>query len=493
MTYTPRHKPYAHQHEALKRSLNKESFALTMEMGTGKTKVVSDTFGYRTAAKDLNGLLVIARAGVYRLWEKELKEHLDEELYKDLVIGVWRGSPRKRGKMLEEFFNPRNRGRPRALLMNVEAFSTVKDAEAVAKQFLQESKALAAIDESTSIKGHKSERTATINRLALFPWMRRIMSGTINPNTPLDLYSQFEFLDPKILGFSSYYAFRQRYAIMKTMQLQPAMVVNGKKIKAKTAKVVVAFRNQEELARKIAPHSFRVLKEDCLDLPEKIYETRDVPLTAEQERIYNEMKWFATSELDSGGFVTATSVIVRLLRLHQVLCGHTRDEDNQLRVVSSNRLKILMDTMEEAAFEKIIVWCPFIYGIEEIAAELRKAHGPRSVVTYYGATSSDDRVIAVERFQKDDTCQFFIGNQQTAGYGITLTAAKTMIFYSNNYDLEQRLQAEDRPHRIGLHHPLTIIDLQARDTVDGKIITALRKKLDLVSLINNDGYRKWLT
>src|SRR5215207_2204194 len=119
MPYTPKHKPYNHQREALKRSLNKENFALTMEMGTGKTKVVADTFGYRLAAGDLNGLLVIARAGVYRLWENELKEHMDEEAYKDLHIGLWKGSPRKRAKMLESFFHLSNRRRPRVLLMNV--------------------------------------------------------------------------------------------------------------------------------------------------------------------------------------------------------------------------------------------------------------------------------------------------------------------------------------------------------------------------------------
>jgi SNF2 family DNA or RNA helicase len=488
--YSPRQKAYAHQTKALELSVDKENFALFMEMGTGKTKIVLDTFGKHVDDGTLDGLLVIARSGVYRNWEKEIHDHMNEEFVENLVIGVWKGSANKRKKMIDIFFA--NWRKPRVLLMNVEAFSTVKDAAIVAQRFMQECRVLCAIDESTSIKGHNAERTRTIIKLAEYPTMRRIMTGTPNPNSPLDLYSQFEFLDPKILGFSSYYAFRGRYAVTRTQQVAPDTVKNGIRCKGRTAQIVVAYKNQEELARKIEPHRFRILKDECLDLPKKIYETRIVEFTKEQKRFYDDLKQFATTELSGGSHVTATSVITRLLRLHQVLCGHTRDEQNNLHIVPSNRLSVLLDTMEEANWDKIIVWSPFIYSIEEIVAKLKNIHGANSVVSYYGATSTDDRVTAVKRFQEDDTCKFFIGNQQTAGYGITLTAAKTMIFYSNNYDLEQRLQAEDRPHRIGLQHPISIVDLQTPESVDVKIIQALRKKLDLVSLINQDGYREWL-
>lgn len=482
MSYNPPIKPYIHQQEALNRSLHRENYALFMEMGTGKTKVLLDTFGHRLAAGDLDGLLVIARAGVYRNWEGEITKHLDPALLEDMHIGVWKGSARKRKEMVQTLMKNRSRGRPCALLMNVEAFSSVKDAETVAEGFMRATRTLVAIDESTSIKGHKSERTKTINRLSQFPTMRRIATGTPNPNSPLDIYSQFEFLDPRILGFSSYYGFRSRYAITKTLDTG----------RGKPTQIVVGYRNEAELAAKIENHRFRVLKDDCLDLPSKIYETRDVPVTGEQQKIYDEIKRYATTELEDGSHVTATSIIVRLLRLHQVLCGHVKDENNQLREIPSKRLDILIDTMEEANWDKIIVWSPFIYSIEEIVARLTKMHGPQSVVSYYGGTSSDDRVTAVRRFQEDPECKVFVGNAQTAGYGITLTAAKTIIFYSNNYDLEQRLQAEDRAHRIGLEHPVTIIDLWAQNTVDTKIIQALRKKLDLVSAINQDGYRSWL-
>jgi len=462
-----------------------------MEMGTGKTKVVLDTFGYITTDGLIDGMLVIARAGVYRNWEKEIHEHMDPEFVKKLHIGVWKGSSSKRKKMLETFFSIQDR--PRVLLMNVESFSTVKDAEHTAIKFMKESKVLCVIDESTSIKGWNAERTKTIVRISEHATMRRIMTGTPNPNSPLDLYSQFEFLDPRILGFSSYYAFRARYAVLKTMQVAPDKINDrGERVPGRTAKIIVAFKNQEELARKIEPYRFRVLKEDCLDLPEKVYETREVEFTKEQKKFYDDMKNFATTELSEDVHVTATSVITRLLRLHQVLCGHTRDEENVLRTIPSNRTKVLLETMEEANWNKIIVWCPFIHSITEIVNQLMTLHGPESVVSYYGGTSSDDRIIAVQRFQEDDRCKFFVGNQQTAGYGITLTAARTMIFYSNNYNLEERLQAEDRAHRIGLHHPVTIIDLQTPESVDVKIVQALRKKLDLVSLINQDGYRTWL-
>jgi SNF2 family DNA or RNA helicase len=232
------------------------------------------------------------------------------------------------------------------------------------------------------------------------------------------------------------------------------------------------------------------LKKDCLDLPEKTYIERQVELTEEQQKHYASMKQLALAAI-KGKTVTAPHVLTQLMRLHQITCGHMKLDDNTVVDIKNNRMSELLDTLDETS-GKVIIWANYIYDIEKIVKELIKKYGDESVVDYYGAINSETRQKNIEDFQNNPNCRFFVGNPQTGGYGITLTAANTVIYYSNGYDLEKRLQSEDRAHRIGQKNIVTYIDFIAPKTVDEKIRKALRKKINIASEILGEKIEEWI-
>tara|TARA_R110000765_G_scaffold66669_2_gene129106 strand:- start:160 stop:1248 length:1089 start_codon:yes stop_codon:yes gene_type:complete len=362
--------------------------------------------------------------------------------------------------------------------MNVEAFSTEKGTE-FAKKFLRSHKSLVAIDESTTIKNPKAKRTKNITDLSHLAKYRRIMTGSPVTKNPLDLYSQCEFLHPYLLDFTSYYAFRNRYAEMKTLHM------HGRQIQ-----IVSNFKNLGELSDTLKNFSYRVLKEDCLDLPDKIYIKRNISLTTEQQKVYKSMKEKALAILN-GKQVTSVSVLTQLMRLHQITCGHFVADDGSVQEVKSNRLNELMDVLEEIE-GKAIIWAHYQHDIKKIIKSIEKVHGPGSVVDYYGLTAQEHRQPNIKKFQEDDKCRFLVGTPQTGGYGITLTQANTVVYYSNGYDLEKRLQSEDRAHRIGQKKSVTYVDIMAEETVDEKIVKALRKKINIASEVLGEDLRDWI-
>jgi SNF2 family DNA or RNA helicase len=305
------------------------------------------------------------------------------------------------------------------------------------------------------------------------------MTGSPITKNPLDLYTQCEFLDPWLLDFASYYAFRNRYAEMKTMH-----------IRGRSIQVVHAFQNLSELSDKVKDFSYRVLKEDCLDLPPKTFMKRYVPLTPDQKKIYEQMKKQAMAVLN--GKVTSTmTVLTQLMRLHQITCGHFTADDGSTQSVDSNRLNELMSVLDETE-GKAIIWANYQLSVGEIIQKIIKEYGEDSYVHYYGLTSQEERQDNIRKFQNDPKCRFLIGTPQTGGYGITLTQANTVIYYSNSYDLEKRLQSEDRAHRIGQQKNVTYIDLIAEDTVDEKIVKALRDKINIASEVMGEELKEWI-
>lgn len=465
------------QKEALVKSQGLPNFAYFMEMGTGKTKVIIEEWMRLLSKNEIDAMLVVAPNGVYKNWLGELAKDLDPSV--NPTIGVWvSGSTKKQRAELTRLLD--DHCRPKILLVNIEALSTVEDAIQLCEHFLNAGRVMFVVDESTTIKSYSAKRTKTVVRLGQLALVRRIATGTPAPRSPLDMYTQFEFLDWNLLGFKSFYAFRARYAVMKDMDF------GGRKVK-----IVVAYRNVDELQKKIHPHSFRVLKEDCLDLPPKVYmPLREVALTIEQQRMYDQLKKFATTELN-GKFVTANAVITQIIRLHQILCGYTIDEDGKLVIVPSQRPQALCEVLEEAG-GKSLIWANFRFSLSEISKRLKKEFGRESTVEFWGDTSGNDRMSAIDRFQNDDKCRFFVGNPQTGGRGITLTAAKHVVYYSNSYDLELRMQSEDRAHRAGLVHSVDYTDLCVPGTIDEKIIFALRNKIDMAASITGDNWKEWV-
>ena len=476
MNYKFKTKPYKHQLTALEKSWNKETYAYFMEMGTGKTKVLIDNMSMLYDKGKVDGALIIAPKGVVKTWyEQELPTHLPDHI--ENVTVLWQPNiTKKQQEKLESLFEIETA--LHILVMNVEAFSTEKGIK-FASKFLNSHKVLMAIDESTTIKTPTAKRTKNIIKLGAYSKYRRIMTGSPITKNPLDLYTQCEFLDPYLLNHSSYYAFRNRYAEMKTMH-----------IRGRSIQVVHAFQNLSELSDKLQGFSYRVLKEDCLDLPPKNFIKRYVTLTPDQKKVYDQMKKTALATLN--GKVTSTmTVLTQLMRLHQITCGHFTADDGSTQSVESNRLNELMSVLEETE-GKAIIWANYQLSVGEIIQRIVKEYGEDSYVHYYGLTSQEDRQDFIRKFQNDSKCRFLIGTPQTGGYGITLTQANTVIYYSNSYDLEKRLQSEDRAHRIGQKKTVTYIDLICEDTVDEKIVKALRNKINIASEVMGEELKDWI-
>ena len=476
MNYKFKMKPYAHQLTALEKSWHKDTFAYFMEMGTGKTKVLIDNLAMLYDKGRVDGALIVAPKGVVGTWyNQELPAHLPDHI--ENVTVLWRSHINKKQQdKLDELFKT---GQDlHILVMNVEAFSTDKGRNFAAK-FLRSHKSLMAIDESTTIKNPKAKRTKNILEIAKLAPYRRIMTGSPVTRNPLDLYTQCEFLDPRHLDFSSYYAFRNRYAEMKTMH------VSGRSIQ-----VVGGFRHLDELADSLKPFSYRVLKQDCLDLPDKIYMKREVQLTPEQKKLYEQMRKEALATLN-GKTVTTMTALTQLMRLHQITCGHFAADDGTVQEIKNNRLAELLDVLEEIE-GKAIIWAHYQHDVRNIYKLLEDKYGPGSVVHYYGKTLPEERDYAIKNFKTNDKVRFFVGTPQTGGYGITLTQANTVIYYSNGYDLEKRMQSEDRAHRIGQKKTVTYVDIIAEDTVDTKIVKSLRKKINIASAVMGEELKSWI-
>ena len=476
MKYKFKTKPYEHQLKALEMSCNRETFAYFMEMGTGKTKVLIDNMAMLYDKGKIDGALIIAPKGVIGTWyNQELPAHLVDHIENVTVLwqaNITKSQSRKLGTLFktgEELH---------ILIMNVEAFSTQKGTQ-FAQKFMLAHKTLMVIDESTTIKNPKAKRTKNILQLADQSQYRRILTGSPVTKNPLDLFTQCYFLDPYHLDHQSYYSFRTRYAIMKTAY-----------IAGRSIQLVAGFKHLDELAEKLKPFSYRVLKQDCLDLPDKIYMKRVISLTEEQQKVYKQMREEALATLN-GKTVTTMIALTQLMRLHQITCGHFVADDGTTQKIKSNRLNELMDILDEVE-GKAIIWAHYQYDVKSIVKEITKVHGPCSVVDYYGLTPQDQRDKNREAFQNDSKVRYLVGTPATGGYGITLTAANTVIYYSNGYDLEKRLQSEDRAHRIGQHKPVTYVDILAEETVDEKIVQSLRKKINIASQVLGEELRSWI-
>ena len=260
----------------------------------------------------------------------------------------------------------------------------------------------------------------------------------------------------------------------------------------RSVQIVGSYRRLDELSKKLEKFSYRVLKEECLDLPEKVFVKRFVELTDEQKKIYRQMKEMALAILDDGKMMSTVNVMTQLMRLHQVTCGHFKADDGTITHLKNNRVDALMNLLEETD-GKVIIWANYVEDIKNIVESLKKAYGDASTVEYHGGVDPTLRQENIALFQeKNSPTRYFVGNAQTGGYGITLTAANTVVYYSNNYDLEKRLQSEDRAHRIGQTGSVTYVDLIAENTIDERIVKSLRSKINIANEIMGEDIGEWI-
>ena len=472
-------KPFAHQVTALERGWQRPEFGLFMEMGTGKSKVLIDNLGMLYQAGEINFALVIAPKGVYRNWvAKEIPEHMSDDIPHRVIR--WVASPNKTQQAEMRSVGEEFDGLT-IFLMNVESFSSVKGRTAgewMGRAFGRNG--LIAIDESTTIKNHKAKRTKALMKIASAFKYKRLLTGSPVTKSPMDLYSQCEFLRPGLLGYDSYYAFQGRYAVMQR-----------KTMGSHAFQQIVGFRNLDELTFKIDQFSYRVLKQDCLDLPDKIYTVRYVGLTKQQRDMYNSIKQHALVMLDNGELSTAPAVITQMLRLQQILSGHLKTDDGDTIYFDSKRMDALKEILEEHD-GKAIIWSRFRYDIQQITKMLNDTFGQGCAASYYGDTSDDERQRAVNDFQNSEHLKFFVGNPSTAGYGLTLTEADLVIYYANDFNLETRAQSEDRAHRIGQKNNVTYVDLISEGTIDERIVKSLQSKIDIGAKVLGEEAREWL-
>ena len=468
MKYDFKTKPYDHQLNIFELSKNRDFYALFMEMGTGKTKVTIDTFCHLFHLDRVKALLVLAPKGVYLNWKKEMAVHTwDNTPY---VIAAYSASMKARERdHLATVMKAEDKTKAHVLLVNIESLHTKKGFD-VAKMFLTNQETMLCIDESTAIKNHKSKRTKACLKLRDLAKYRRILTGTPITQSPLDLYSQCEFLEKGSTGTPSFFIFKHTFADCMQMNLGN-----------RSFEKIVGFKNLDSLTNQIAPFSSRILKEECLDLPEKIYTTRHVHLTSDQQRLYETLKDESLLLLEQG-ILTSNNALTTLLKLQQILCGHLRMDDGTVIDIDCNKKDAIIDiTQQISETSKVIIWCNFQRDIQ-ILKELFKERA----VTYYGLNSNEEREHAINAFENDPSVQFFIGTPQCGGKGLTLNKANYVIYYSNSFKLEDRLQSEDRCHRIGQDKNITYIDLLIPNTIDEKILKNLKDKQDLADKVLSD-------
>lgn len=453
MSHQYKTQPYEHQRVALRKGATQRVFGFFMEQGTGKTKVTIDNAVYLYNTELLHTVFVLAPNSVYTNWKKEIETHssADNYIYQHKI---------------DKKFYPK-KDKLNWYLMNIEAFSHKsgynKGLELIEKRGLQ---TMMVIDESTTIKNRTAKRTKNVIKLGKGVRYKRILTGTPVTKSPLDLWSQFAFLDEDLLGFKSFYSFRARYCVMDSRP-----VGGNRKIE-----FPLYYINLEQLEDKILPYTHRVLKKDCLDLPPQIWQRRNVFLSNEQRNAYEILKEHARVVIQDKQS-SIHNKLTEIAKLQQVCSGFLYSDDGKLVELSNAKLDELLNVIEEIE-GKIIIWATFRYSIQKIEETLQKKYGEKSVVSLYGDTKK--RADVVDNFNSSRGARFLVSNPSVGGYGLTLNASSYQIFFNNSYNLEERLQAEARNHRSGqTADKVTYIDLVAIKTIDEFIIKALKEKITI--------------
>lgn len=480
-------KPMAHQLKYLNEHGRREYSALLADMGTGKTFCIINNIADLWSSHDLDAVLIFAPNGVHTNWTlRELPKTMPDWVrYK---AAAWQSVMNKKEKAaFEVLYSSGDSSELRIMTMNWEALTTKRGYEA-AERFCTTARRLMIVgDESQNVKNPSAQRTKALMRLKKHSHWRRIMSGTPITNAPFDAFSQFMFLDEHILGTTSYYAFKAEYADMipsNSKMLQGIMRKHGMnrapQIVARGVDGRPKYRNLDKLNALLAPHSFRVLKSECLDLPEKIYKTAYFDMTAEQRRVYD--KAYEEGRITLNGEDTPMNRLVVLGKLSQITSGYYLhpDAEEPVRIEGgSPKIGLMMDRINSIVEEggKVIVWARYHVEIDDICAALSAGgfEPGKDFVQYHGHIKKDERNAAIDLFENGEA-KVFVGQQQAGGTGITLVSANFVIYFSNTFSLGDRLQSEDRAHRIGQTKNVVYTNLVARGTVDEDIVGAIEAK-----------------
>lgn len=467
--------PFDHQRRAFGLGIRNAQFAFLMEMGTGKSRVTVDVLSYQIKRARLDGALIFSPKATLYNWENEIKT-FSPLAPEQRRVAVVTGSGQEKRRILAQAAI--------GAQFVVTNYETALRLGPELRELMVRRRFAVVCDEATEIKNCKSKTFKVVEELGLIAFARYILTGTPVTQSPEDAYAMFRFLNRNILGHHTLTSFRGEYAISKRMPGVPWPVP-------------VAYKNIDRLAKLIAPHSYRVLKAECLDLPEKVYRRVDLDMGPLQSALYTRMRDDALVEVEPGKVLAAPVVLTKLMRLQQIASGFLPVVDefgNEVAVRAiedAPKVEACMELVHAAlaSKQKVIVWCRFIWELEMVAARLTEDKIKH--VLYHGEVPALERQQAVEGMQQGDT-QVFVGQISTGGMGITLTSASTVIYFSNTFSLAERLQSEDRAHRIGQKRSVEYIDLVCRRTVDKLVLTALRDKKELADVVTGDNLRNLL-
>lgn len=514
--------PWKHQREALIASWDKEYFALLCDYGTGKTKIIIDTAGILYEQNMLSALFIIAPNEIHERWlSEQIPQHLPDRIQHIKV--AWTGATTKKFKeSLERFWQKKYENYLKIFSINIESLQSSKRAKNFSKNFLASFPSLLAIDESTRIKSSSAKRTQfIINHLSELAKYRRTLTGNEVTRSPFDVYSPYRFLKRSfwLPSLPDYHTFKHRYGKWKTNftyrksaklkkpftcpscraaiheikiemgfgicpacrgvireglpeKVQKLIDNNGKFEYPK----IIGYHNLEELRKKTQAHSYLIRKEECMDLPPKIYQPLYTEMNDEQRRIYKELKKQLATEYQ-GAELSVPNKIALTMRFQQIVGGFFPETGAPIGDINPKLERLLYDLEDIDTADPIIIWSRFTAELQAIAAELRKNYD-KKVALYYGDTPKPERQKIISGFQ-EGKYGFFVANPQTAGTGLNLQRAYIHYYYSNSFNSEDRWQSEDRSHRGEQKNTCLYKDIFIKGTVDDTIKEANDKKKKL--------------
>lgn len=483
MSYQYHSKPFAHQSTIFDRTSEFRDYALFWEQGCGKTKPTIDTAAHLFETDRIDALVVVAPNGVHRNWiTDELPAHLPARIQERTLRAYWQSS--KAGNKSHKFVMRQllEWSGLSILTISYDGFMTKAGLEYL-RTFFRRKRIMMVVDEAHGIKNPRAQRTKTIRKAGALASYRRVLTGT--PITkPFDIYSQIDFLDPDFWpskGISNFTAFKTYFANWRTRPLG-----HGRQFLE-----LVSYKNLDTLEKWIAEKGHRLTKDECLDLPPKLYSKRYFELSPDCQKAYDDLKATCMTQLAQGE-VSVTLPITLLLRLQQVTSGYLplNDGAGTVRLEGNARLDAFSEWAEEVD-RQAIVWARFTEDIDQICERLTDLGGDKCWVRYDGQVDDDGRAKAKAQFQSGER-QWFVGNPQAGATGLTLVGAKHVAYYSNSFRLVDRLQSEDRAHRIGQTEKVDYVDFMAQDTVDEKIVAALREGFDIAGRLLGDKLREWI-
>lgn len=471
--------PLAHQKEEFVEHRDTPQRALLWDPGTGKSKSAIDKMAYLFMTGKIDTVIIMAKKGEYSNWKfVELPEHMPTDV--DYVCEIYRSGLKEWEKQkLRDLVKPSDKLR----ILNINIESVTHEGGQVARAFAKTRKKglMFVLDESTAAKSHKAVRSKEVVKLARMSMYRMIMTGTFTTHGPLDVWGQSLVLGEGILGTTSYYAFKSTYCVEEIQYLGQR---NFKKI--------VGFKNLDGLNKRIRTFASIKTREECLDLPPKIYKKVEVPLTDEQAQMYADMRDMAIAEIGDDIVVESTNALEVISKLDQIAVGQIKLEDGSYRILPNNRVEMLLSRLEDTNF-KAIIWCNYKGMLEHLYGQIRLNFDTQCVGRFYGGVKDEEREQVVKNFKDPESpLKWIVANQQSLGYGRTLIQGLENHYISNSYNLEHRLQSEDRTMRLGQVNSVLYSDYFARNTVNEKIYVNLRAKKNVMSEILGTPLRDWI-